>query len=195
MSDVTIHNLERRREFWSVHSAAACQGATVPIDHHIDPAWFYDRDVLEIGPGEGRQTRILKGMAANYAVADICQEVLDRFPNLATMLLSGYEPRTCPFVDTVTFWYVLHHVTRSEGLQFLKFVHSCLHPVESSLIVFNSCRRSGGAGDDGMITTERSDREIRELLEEAGFCLKHYLKSQSGQLHDLYVASLRISHG
>lgn len=131
-----------------------------PVEH-----LFAGKDVLEIGPGRGRQYDRLGGAVASYGVCDLSPAALDE-PALdgvaCKLLLEDYAIDFGRRFDVVHFWYVLHHVKRAEMGAFFAFV--ARHSRPSGLALFNS-PQDGNAPEwyrgDGMGTTWMDRETVR----------------------------------
>ena len=159
-----LKNLDQRTQYWTKFKTVKMQGATpwVPFKRHKH--YFRNRHVLEIGPGDGRQARVLRKLASRYEIADITPEVLEQ-----------YEPshRICDYTETfgafevITFWYVLHHVLEAEQDLFMEFLKRNL--AEGGVLAFNSPEE--GQTDDmgrepGCGTSPVFPGDVRVLLDK-----------------------------
>lgn len=172
-----IEDLEVRRRHWDKSSNRAPRDGhdmtdSLPYPFEGTEHLFAGKDVLEIGPGRGRQYDRLKGIARSYAICDISQEALDE-PVFAGVpwrfLLSDYGERFGLF-DVVHFWYVLHHVKPRERSDFFGFVAAHLRP--GGFVLFNSPQvgnERGWYANDGMGTTWIDEGLIRRV------CSRHFV--------------------
>ncbi len=126
---------------------------------------FYGKDVLEVGPGRGRQYERIKKTCGTYRICDISPAALLEpvFADVgARYLLWGYnDDFGCQF-DVIHFWYVLHHVKRSELGDFFAFI--ARHLRRGGVALFNSPQTDKPEewyAGDGIGTTMMSTTEIR----------------------------------
>jgi len=124
-----------------------CQGKTHTdfLDKHL--YLFKDKDVLEIGPGEGRQMKKIEKYKT-YTVADISPAVIERHGGY---LMKNYNDDMKKTFDIIHFWFVVHHVRRKEVKEFFAFVNR--HLREDGMVMFNY-PVNWGKKDDGMSTTK-----------------------------------------
>jgi SAM-dependent methyltransferase len=126
--------------------------------------FFHAKDVLEIGPGEGRQANYTMPFCASYSVADIINVVLDSPLYLGCkhrFLIESYDVDFGIQFDVIHFWYVLHHVPRVEIRDFVDFL--CRHLKPGGKVMFNTPvleYDDGCYGDDGVNTTPWSIEEV-----------------------------------
>jgi len=173
-----IHQIEHRRSFWKDHHVERCQGDSVPRPYEAVPGYtdfFEGRRVLEIGPGEGRQYSHLRDLASAYHVADIVGEVLE-LPQFERAdgrhLIDRYDTRDLgERFDTITFWYVLHHVRLDEAGGFFGFLARHLAP--GGALLFNAPHANPehemAAGEgDGCATTPWTPDLVHERLGAIG---------------------------
>lgn len=99
---------------------------------------YRNRDVLELGPGNGRQYERVVKLTSSYCIADIAPSVMvdpvfasasDKF------ILSGWEDTLHRSFDVIHFWYVLHHIRLDEMLAFFRFI--ARHLRQGGLVAFN----------------------------------------------------------
>jgi cyclopropane fatty-acyl-phospholipid synthase-like methyltransferase len=110
---------------------------------------FDGKDVLEIGPGEGRQYHRVCTRATTYWIADISKAVTERYHY--AYLIEDYSDDMGLRFDLIHFWFVLHHVLKEELDDFIGFVNRHIRP--HGKILFNHPLR-GSAAPDGMNTTQ-----------------------------------------
>jgi|GEM_PF-2896093 len=137
-----LKDLVKRSEFWTEHHRVPCQGDSIPRPFEAIPNWrsvVSGKDILEIGPGEGRQSVAMRPLARTYSVADISPRVL-QLPQHAAgerHLIRNYATDDLGTkYDVICFWYVLHHVLRSEVDAFFDFVRR--HLRRGGAVLFNS---------------------------------------------------------
>jgi SAM-dependent methyltransferase len=125
---------------------------------------FFDKDVLEIGPGRGRQYERLRGLVKSYSLCDISTAALAEpvFDGArAKYWLYDYSDDFFTRFDLIHFWYVLHHIRRGELEAFFAFV--ARHLREAGVALFNS-PQTGNNPDwytgDGMGTTYMTSLEV-----------------------------------
>lgn len=167
-------NLEKRIEHWSHGWTAQNQGDSDPVPFSDYVEYFTDKDVLEIGPGEGRQYNAIRHLCRSYAIADISQQVLDCpvFSEIRwKLLLRDYRNDNFnQSFDLIHFWYVLHHVPRADVHDFFHFAIRNLRM--NGILMFNTPFlgfHEGAYADDGVQTTRYGIGEIVALL-------KNYVK-------------------
>lgn len=162
--------LQERVDFWDEHHYAACQGGTpVLIDRHLD--LLRNKDVLEIGPGEGRQFSLAAPVARSYAVADISQKVLSQplFSTASQHQLTSWRVELGRQWDIIHAWYVVHHLLPEERPEFFNFLRT--HLKHDGTVIFNipfANISPGDAMDDGMRTTRVDSDEIISETSIAG---------------------------
>ncbi len=172
-----MKNIKERVGFWSEADIYRTQGRSIsnPFKSHIEI--FESKDVLELGPGWGRQFQQLSPLVSTYYVADICQTVLDRkiYQGVNKFLIKNYEQNLGKKFDIITFWYVIHHILNSELDDFFNFLNRHLHTGGS---VFFNCpsdtfdQETGSPKDingDGIKTTPHSVKHIEDMLKKYGF--------------------------
>lgn len=139
-----IQNLKQRKEFWGkrknrgpIDGSHDISGSMpYPFEAHVE--LFKSKDVLELGPGNGRQYDVLKDVVKRYSVCDISSEALGEgcFVNLSKHLLYDYKQDLLETFEIIHFWYVLHHVTFSELDLFFGFVYR--HLKVGGCVLFNT---------------------------------------------------------
>lgn len=127
---------------------------------------FTGKDVLEIGPGNGRQYERVRNKARTYSIADISPAALgDPTFNQVTskyLLTSWHQDLNRKF-DVIHFWYVLHHIRQDEMGEFFAFI--CRHLRESGIAAFNCPEPINVQGDpngDGLGTSYSDPGLIEE---------------------------------
>lgn len=160
---------ESRLDYWAKNYKTYCQGGSLacPFEKYIN--MFVKKNVLEIGPGEGRQFYTLYPFCKYYSVADISDVVLaqakfDVCKN--KILISDYSKKFDRKVDkkfdVIHFWYVLHHVLPSELKSFFRWISK--HLVKGGITLFNTAILEYDEcvyGDDGILTSKISIEDIR----------------------------------
>lgn len=132
-----MSNFDDRSGFWSTHYKKKYQGGA-PFNLLLDNIHlFIYKDVLEIGPGEGRQFEKVKDVCMTYSVADISEIVLsqDMYKNLKKYLITSYDMDIKEKFDVVHFWYVVNHILPEELYIFFKYI--CGLVKESGVVMFN----------------------------------------------------------
>lgn len=163
---MTIANLEERSLFWGTLAEESYGGGSIsqPFFNHLD--FFIDKDVLEIGPGGGRQFSALFDKAKSYAVADISQLVLDKplYRNCNRHLISSYDDILDVEFDTVHFWYVVHHIIPNELPAFARFVASILR--KDGRVIFNTVddRTITDTRDNGIQTSHHAQATVLDVF-------------------------------
>src|SRR4030042_7031014 len=71
-----LDQLEERIVFWDQKHKIVCQGST-PVGENILRKYCRKNNILEIGPGEGRQFCIANPISGTYSIADISSIVLE----------------------------------------------------------------------------------------------------------------------
>lgn len=118
---------------------------------------FVGRDVMEIGPGRGRQYVVLSSIAKSYAVCDISPTALEELvlaDATHKLQLRDYGDDFAVRFDVIHFWYVLHHIRVSEMEDFFAFV--ARHLRQKGIAIFNSPQDGNPREwytDDGIGTT------------------------------------------
>lgn len=162
-----IPDLAERRRFWAEpRSRGPDDGHDLydslpyPFEDAGIESIFHGADVLEIGPGRGRQYERVRPHVRTASVADIAPEALlepaflgarDRF------LITNWDKDLGRRFDVVHFWYVLHHVIWREMRDFFRFVRR--HLRRGGIAAFNTpmpINVQGAPQGDGTGTT-RSD--------------------------------------
>ncbi len=167
-----MKDIEKRVGFWS--EADACRTEGMSMSHPFMPRLevFESKDVLEIGPGWGRQYKKIGPLASTYCVADICQKVLDRdvYKDVDRVVIKDYQQDLNRKFDVITFWYVIHHILGSELDDFFDFLNRHLYIGGS---VFFNCpsdnfdKNIGSPRDvngDGIKTTPHGVKNIKDML-------------------------------
>ncbi len=171
---MTITNREERARFWGTRPDGEFSGGTLndPFRRHVEI--FRDKQVLEIGPGAGREFLALSQLAKSYAVADISKEVLEKpvYENVPKFVIESYEDDVSSRFDVITFWYVIHHVKLDETESFLRFVHR--HLVVGGHVYFNTVddTHPDAQANDGIGTTAHPVENILKMLVDIGFVVK-----------------------
>lgn len=177
--------LDARTRFWDTRHVVQFQGDSPPLPCSNTEGWmelYRDKSVLEIGPGEGRQFKTLSSLAQSYSIADISQTVLDRreYVSVAKRFLIrswvdvSNSVRKGEF-DVISFWYVLHHVLKSEAADFFAFLR---HATAADGFVHFNCPVDGQGGlasvedGDGTTTTPWLLDEVLVHLNGTGFTVQ-----------------------
>ena len=160
-------NKENRLKHWSTGWTAKNQGDSPPVPFFNYINYFYSKNVLEIGPGEGRQHAPIKDIVSDYSIADISPQVLDCpvFKYLDRFLISNYSVDFKKKFDLIHFWYVLHHVPSIEAKDFIQFI--LRHLKDNGIVMFNSPYLGfdeGAYADDGVNTTPYSNKDVLDLF-------------------------------
>lgn len=118
---------------------------------------FVGKDVLEIGPGRGRQYEKVARLANSYSICDISPAALEEpiFDKVnAKYILRSYSDEFAARFDVVHFWYVLHHIIPKEIEEFFSFV--ARHTVQDGVVMFNTPQSINSIGwytNDGLGTS------------------------------------------
>lgn len=163
-----MNNLEQRVDFWSRHYKKECQGTTSILPISILQDICYKKDVLEIGPGEGRQYEHVQMFSKTYAIADVSFVVL-RLPlydAIDKYHIKSYQQEIPQHFDVIHAWFVLHHVLSEETVDFFSFVKR--HLKSGGLFCFNiSLHQSDKMhGEDGKKTVSRTEKEFAWFLQQ-----------------------------
>ena len=177
-----MKDIENRIGFWEEADEGRTEGRSLshPFMSHLEV--FQSKDVLEIGPGWGRQFKQLGPLASVYCVADICQKVLDRqvYKDIDRFIVKDYQQDLNRKFDIITFWYVIHHILGSELDDFFSFLNRHLYVGGS---VFFNCpsdafeTRIGSPKDingDGIKTTPHSLKKIKTMLQKYQFKISYH---------------------
>jgi len=123
-----ITNLRARKAFWKSHYSCMGLSPVMPYDGFGWRQLVAKHDVLEVGPGGGRQFDLVAPIAASMAVADIVPEVLamPRYADAQRYLLKQYSIPRREGYDVVMCSYVLHHVLKKEGPAFVQMLADVL---------------------------------------------------------------------
>lgn len=177
-----IENLNERRSFWNAHHVKNCQGST-PVHVDLIKKYCMMNNVLEIGPGEGRQFDIGFPISRTYDIADISNVVLnrDKYDNVGNKyFIQNYNDVDFKRkYDVVHCWYVLHHVLREETISFINMAYRLL--IEGGIFMFNfaNFRNDGKDNDNGTQTTRRTFDEVISTLEVLKFRILEYIPVQN----------------
>lgn len=161
-----LKDLEKRITHWDANHLAYQQGDSIKVPFENYKSFFVDKDVLEIGPGEGRQyeeilnflNSLKLASTKSYSIADISQKVLDEslYNSIkGKYLIKSYLDRFEAKFDVIHFWYVLHHVLPEELNVFIDFLYAHLN--DKGIIMFNTPYLDYDAGNytpNGIKTTE-----------------------------------------
>lgn len=165
-----IDDLEKRAAFWGSLPVGGPGGGSFPTPFIKHQHIFNGTNVLEIGPGDGRQFDVLSKVASRYTVADISSAVLAKpqYSEVTRLLITSYNTFLRAF-DVVTCWYVFHHVKKTERTAFLNLVRN--HLERGGYFYFNvpDENHPDAAADDGIGTTALTRVEIDSLMVETGF--------------------------
>ncbi len=168
-------NERNRLDHWSTGHTSKNQGDSPPILFEKNLDLFRDKYVLEIGPGEGRQHKIIENIIKGYCIADIVENVFDykMFQNADKMfLLRDLNVNLEYRFELIHFWYVIHHVPTEELRSFFGFVNR--HLVRGGIVMFNTPYldfHEGAYADDGVNTTKHTLLDIMREIENLFFCM------------------------
>ena len=157
-----IKNLEERILFWEKsQNRGPTNGihdleGSLPYPFEGMEYFFKNKNVLEIGPGRGRQYDRLKDIVFTYAICDISEEALNEkcFAGLHKYLLCEYNQHLGTAFDVIHFWYVLHHIFQDELYAFFGIVYR--HLEFGGVVLFNTPQLQNKRSDypgDGIGTT------------------------------------------
>lgn len=133
---------------------------------------FKDKDVLEIGPGIGRQYKIFHGFSGRYELADISPKVLEMevYNKIYCNQIYRWIDNFGIQYDIITFWFVLHHITHKEIKPFIRFLKR--HLRKGGIVIFNSpliLDKEKHHKEDGMHTTPWKSGEIYSYFKKQRF--------------------------
>ncbi len=176
-----MKDIENRIEFWTKADEGRTKGRSMPHPFMSHPEMFQSKDVLEIGPGWGRQFKQLDPLVSTYCVADICQKVLDRkvYKDIDRVLIEDYQQDLNTKFDVIAFWYVIHHILGSELDDFFSFLNRHLYVGGS---VFFNCpgdefdQEIGSPENingDGIKTTPHGLKKIKNMLQKYRFKISY----------------------
>jgi hypothetical protein len=182
-----IKDLGRRRKFWDKAHSRGAQGQSDPKPFLEIPDWedyFKNKDVLEIGPGDKRQSEDYTDMCNSYSIADISTGVLEKH-DCNKYLIRSYNVNFEDRFDTIALWYVLHHVLLDEGTAFMGFL--LRHLKKDGTILLNApIREKGGYfGDDGEKTTSWTSELLDEFISK--YKLECVFKKCVKENNNIYV--------
>ena len=151
-----MYELEKRQRFWNeFESRGPRKGHDLydslpyPFENAGISHIFKDKDVLEIGPGNGRQYERIQKEVKTYSICDICPNVLT-LPVFNTTdikhLIRNWDEKIGRTFDVIHFWYVIHHICQSELQAFFFFIHQHLN--NDGLVAFNTPCKINVQGDD-----------------------------------------------
>lgn len=197
---MTIRNLEERRRAWGHKDARGPRGGhdcydslPYPFEAAGVQMVFDGKDVLEIGPGNGRQYERVRARARSYSIADICADVLldPVFGHVNTgYLLDDWGQSLNDRFDVIHFWYVLHHICHGEMAEFFAFVSR--HLRSAGLALFNCPEPINVQGEpegDGCGTTYSDPDVVRSAIGNTG--LQMIMASPIGRKSTGFVIMLR----
>lgn len=162
-----MKNYQDRVDFWSDQSRLNrfddkwINAEIITALDHLEI--FNCKDVLEIGPGIGRQFTMFKEYTNSYELADISSKVLDNdiYKLHYCNVIKTWSDRLKVKYDIITFWFVIHHVTYDEIGAMIKFCYRHLRP--KGLVIFNSPIKNQSRKmykANGMRTTPWADQEV-----------------------------------
>jgi len=137
-----LGNLKARIKFWSAHYGDTGAGDPAPfmeLSHWQD--LFKGKDILELGPGAGRQAFVVMPLANEFGVADIVQDVLELplYADCWQYLLTTYRIDNRdrdPSWDVAMAWDVIRYVPRKEGAAFIRMLAGALRT--GGMVMFNA---------------------------------------------------------
>ena len=161
---MNIDNADKRSDYWSERHKVKYQGSTPFNMLHKMINVFKDKDVLEVGPGEGRQFVVVKDICKSYSVMDISKDVLNNklYESCNKYLLRSYNTSSYMKFDVIHFWYVIHHVLPDEVQHFIDMVHN--HLKDDGIILCNypliDNMDQDSLVNDGMRTSMHNEKDI-----------------------------------
>jgi predicted TPR repeat methyltransferase len=168
-----IKHLEWRRQIWDQReNRGPVLGHdlmdSLPYPFELSPCVsevFVNADVLEIGPGNGRQYERLVGVTRSYSICDISPRALEEtvFNKIGKKyLITDWDQYLGEQFDVIHFWYVLHHVCLDEMEMFFTFVSN--HLRNDGVAAFNcpeAINVQGSNEGDGVGTTYSDPSIVR----------------------------------
>ena len=97
---------------------------------------FDGKDVLEIGPGRGRQYVNLRKRVDTYSLCDIVHLDKVMYGEDQKYWITDYDIELSADFDVIHFWYVIHHIKLDELPKFFKFLWK--HLRLGGIILFNT---------------------------------------------------------
>ena len=169
-----MENFQSRLDHWSTGYSTYNQGDSLahPFLNYMQ---YFTGDILEIGPGDGRQAKAIMPKASSYSVADIVKEILELpiFKDCkANLLIRDWAQDYGIRFDTIHFWYLLHHIPRKELQAFVNFLYT--HTKEKGKVIFNTPHLDYDKGnycDNGVLTTPYKIGEVVYAFDYKFFCL------------------------
>ena len=163
-----LENIVERADYWQHHLSPYLDrhdlSDSIPYPYDGMEHLFDGKDVLEVGPGRGRQYQRLKGRVRSYSVCDIVALDPDIFGGAdGRYVISSYSSDLGTEFDVVHFWYVLHHVRTDELADFFRFL--ARHLEYGGVAVFNTPWLGNPRGwyvGDGIGTTYIGVREVED---------------------------------
>ena len=170
-----------RRTFWDQTHVIQKQGDSDPLPFLHVKDWhdsFVRKDVLEIGPGDGRQMFTLATMANTYSIADISEAVVKKHKDKVaqSFLINTWNDDFDTSFDTICLWYVFHHVLNDELEAFVSFLSR--HLKDGGFLFFN-IPIYGQEKPDATNTTPYDIPKFKEQMLQLGFKTK-------GEFHQRY---------
>jgi cyclopropane fatty-acyl-phospholipid synthase-like methyltransferase len=171
-----MKDIEKRIQYWSNNARLNGFGGKWYNDDILKALYnleiFKDQDVLEIGPGIGRQFKMFHEFADSYEVADISPEVLEMeiYDKVYCNQIRDWKDNFGIQYDIIMFWFVVHHMTCKEIKPFIRFLKR--HLREGGIIIFNSpliSDKEKHYQEDGMRTTPWKEKEICSYFKRQRF--------------------------
>ena len=177
-----------RRTFWDQGHVIQRQGDSDPFPFLHVKDWydsFVRKDVLEIGPGDGRQMFILATMANTYSIADISEAVVKKHKDKVaqSFFIKTWNDDFDTSFDTICLWYVFHHVLNNELETFVSFLSR--HLKDGGSLVFN-VPTIGQEKPDATNTTPYDVLKFKDQMLQLGFDTK----DESDQQYNNYVFNM-----
>ncbi len=185
-----MKDLATRSRYWDrEYTRFNCIHTTTMLDENL--SMFEGQDVLEIGPGEGRQFVKVFPLSKTYTVADISSFVLAMpvFAKARKLGIKDYAEDSWDLkFDVIHFWYLIHHVRLEELGDFFKFLRD--HLADDGVVMFNYPRRESYGDDlrnDGTGTTPILDEHITEASAPWFSVFQHQTGESEGEVHSVSV--------
>lgn len=141
-----LRDFEKRKQLWDLRDNRGPRNGhdlrdslPYPFETVGIQMIFDDKDVLEIGPGNGRQYERVKDRCKTCSILDLSPAVLKEpvfSKSTGKYLLEDWDQSLGRLFDVVHFWYVLHHIRQDELRSFFDLI--ARHLRHGGLVCFNS---------------------------------------------------------
>lgn len=189
-----LKNLNARVEWWDERHVIKFQGdsKSFPLEEVANFSEYYSGlDVLEIGPGEGRQLHTLHPLAKTYSIADISEVVVKRFEGLVDNVyhIRDYETDLDRKFDNISLWYVFHHVLPEELDSFLCFIDR--HLMIGGYLCCNLPVNHGSKNASGCNTTIYDLDETVDRMIKIGLQARYRSSVRSGNNYVMILEKVK----